>query len=60
MNNAAMNIGMHLSFQTSVFLIFFFSSSSDKYSGVEMLGHVVVLLFIFGSVSILFSIVTAF
>ena len=40
-NNAAMNIGMHISFLISVFKF------SDKYPGEEMLGHMVVLFLTF-------------
>ena len=36
-NHAAMNIGVHISFQLV------FSFSSDKYPGVELLGHVYTL-----------------
>ena len=49
-NNAAMNIGVHLSFWINVFVYF-----SDKYPGVELLGHMVVLFSVFGEISILFS-----
>ena len=37
-NNAAMNIGVHVSFQISVLLF------GDIYTGVELLDHMVVLL----------------
>ena len=40
-NNAAMNIGLHVSFQISVFIF------SDTYPGVELLGHMVVLFLVF-------------
>ena len=40
-NNAAMNIGVHVSFQISVFI------SLDIYPGVELLGHMVVLFVVF-------------
>ena len=40
-NNAAMNIGVHISFLIS------FLFSSDKYSDVELLDHMVVLFLIF-------------
>ena len=46
-NNAAMNIGVNLSFWISVFF----------WGGVELLGHIVVLLLVFWETSILFSIV---
>ena len=42
-NNAAMNIGMHVSFRISVFVLFFFR----LYAGVELLGHIVVLILVF-------------
>ena len=38
-NNAAMNIGVHVSFKISVFFW-------DIYPGVEFLGHVVVLFLV--------------
>ena len=41
-NNAAMNIGVHVSFQISVFVFF-----SDIYPGVELLGHMVALFEVF-------------
>ena len=41
-NNAAMNIGMHVSFQISVFRFF-----SDIFPGVELLRPMVVLFLIF-------------
>ena len=41
-NNTAMNIGVHGSFQISVFLFF-----SGIYPGVELLGHMVGLLLVF-------------
>ena len=37
LNNAAMNIKVHMSFQISVFIFF------EIYPGVELLNHVVVL-----------------
>ena len=40
-NNAAMNIGVHISFQISVFIF------PDTYPGVELLHHMVVLFFSF-------------
>ena len=40
-NNAAMNIGVHVFFQINVFIFF------HIYSGMELLGHMVVLFFIF-------------
>ena len=57
-NNAAVNTGVHVSFQISIFIIF-----SDKYTEVECLGHIVVLFlglffFFFPETSTLFSIVT--
>ena len=42
-NNAAMNIGVHVSFLIRVFVRFFF----DVYPGVELLGHMVVLFLVF-------------
>ena len=40
-NNAAVNIGVHVSFQISV------SIFSDIYPGVELLDHMVVLFLVF-------------
>ena len=40
-NNAAMNTGMHVFFQNSVFVFF------NIYPGVELLGHMVVLFLVF-------------
>ena len=40
-NNSSMNIGVHVSFQISVFVFI------DKYPGVEVLGHTVVLFLVF-------------
>ena len=40
-NSAAMNIGLHVSFQISVFVFL------DIYPGVELLGHMVVLFLVF-------------
>ena len=53
-NNAAMNIGVHVYFQISGFVFF-----SDIYSGVEFLGHRVVLFLVLCETSILFSTVAA-
>ena len=50
-NNAAMNIGVHVSFQ------WVFSFSSYIYPGVELLDHMVVLFLVFWGTSILFFIV---
>ena len=47
-----MNIGVHIYFQISGFVFFFFS---DIYSGVEFLGHRVVLFLVLCETSILFS-----
>ena len=44
-NNAAINIGVHVSFQISVFVLFCFVS--DIYPGVEFVGHMVVLFLVF-------------
>ena len=52
-DSAAMNTGMHLSFQMNVFI------SLDIFPGVELLKHVVVLFLVFWGTSILFSIVAA-
>ena len=52
-NNAAVNIGVHVSFQISV------SIFSDIYPGVELLDHMVVLFLVFWETSILFSTVAA-
>ena len=52
-NNAAMNIEVHLSFWIIVFL------SSDKYPKVKLLGGTVVLFLIFWGVFVLFLIVAA-
>ena len=41
-NNAAMNIEVHVSFRISVFVLFF-----DIYPGVELLDHTVVLFLVF-------------
>ena len=54
-NNVAMNIGLHASFQISVFILF----SLDICPGVEFLGHMVVLFFVFWEFSILFSTVAS-
>ena len=40
-NNVAMNIGVHVSFELA------FSFSLDIYSGVELLGHMIVLFSVF-------------
>ena len=40
-NNAAMNIGVHLSFQISVFIFL------DIYPGVEFMDHIFVLFLVF-------------
>ena len=48
-NNAAMNIGVHVTFWISV-LVF-----SDTHPGVELLNHMVVLFLVFWETSILFS-----
>ena len=50
-NNAALNITVHVSFQISV------SVFSNIYPGVELLGHMIVLFLVFWETSILFSIV---
>ena len=52
-NNAAMNIEVHVSFQVSVFV------SLDKYPELELLNLMVVLFLIFWGSCILFSIVAA-
>ena len=52
-SNAAMNIGVHVSFQISV--LFF----SDIHSNEELLGHMIVLSLVFWETSILFSTVAA-
>ena len=41
-NNAATNIGVHVSFQISAFVFF-----SDIYAGLELLGHMVLLFLVF-------------
>ena len=41
-NNAAVNIGMHVSFPISVLGVLFFVFFLDIYPGVELLGHMVV------------------
>ena len=56
-NNATVNIGVHISFRISVVVDFFFFL--DKYPEVELFNHVVVLFLIFWGTSILFSIVAA-
>ena len=53
-SNTARNIGVHISFWIIVFLF-----SSNKYSGVELLNHLVVLFSLFWGTAILFSIVAA-
>ena len=52
-NNAAMNIGMHVSFWISVF------DFLAIYPGVELLGHMVVLFSVFWETTVLHSTVTA-
>ena len=52
-NNAAMNIGVCVSFPISVFVF------SNIYPRVELLGHMVALVLIFLGTSILFPIVAA-
>ena len=51
-NSGAMNIGMHVSFQSSVFLFFRYIQP-----GVELLDHMVVLFLVFWGTSIIFFIV---
>ena len=51
-NNAAMNVGVHISFQ----IVFLFSL--NKYPEVELLGCMVVLFLVFEKPVLLFSIVT--
>ena len=51
-NKAAMSIGVHVSFWIS------FLCLSDKYPGVELPSHIIVLLLAFWETSILFSILT--
>ena len=41
-NNAAMDTGVHISFQIIVFIFF-----KDKYPGVKLLGHMIVLFLVF-------------
>ena len=41
-NNVAVNIGVYVSFQINVLAFF-----SDIYTGVELLGHMVVLFLVF-------------
>ena len=48
-NNAAMNIEVFVSFQISVFVLFF-----EKYPGVELLGHMVVEQTLFGGNALIF------
>ena len=43
-SHAAVNSGVHASFRTSVFILFFFPYT---YPGVEFLGHVVALFLVF-------------
>ena len=52
-NNAAMNIGVHVSFQINVFVF------SDICPRVEFLGHMVAVFLVFWEISILFSTVAA-
>ena len=49
--NSAMNIEVHIFFLIGVFIFL------DKYSGVELLGYMVVLYLIFQGISIMSSIV---
>ena len=51
LNNAAMNIKIHISFQIHVFVF------SGIYPGVELLGHVVLIFLVFWETSILYSVV---
>ena len=51
-SHAAVNSGVHASFRTSVFILFFFPYT---YPGVEFLGHVVALFLVFWENCILFS-----
>ena len=53
-NSAALNTGAHISLQVSVFFLLLFL---DIYPGVELLDHIIILLFIFWGISILFSMV---
>ena len=48
-NNAAMNTGVYVSFQITVFFFFF----SDTHPGMELLGHMVVLFLVFWDTSVL-------
>lgn len=57
-NNDEVNIGVHISFQTSVFFILFLCFIFE-YPELVLLGHMVVLFLIFRRISILFSIVGA-
>ena len=52
-----MDIGVHVSFQISVFSGFFFFF--NIYPGVELVGYVVVLFLVFWETSIVFSAVAA-
>ena len=54
-NSGAMNIGIHVSFQISVFIFFWY-----MYPGVKLLGHMVVLFLVFWETAILFSTVAVF
>ena len=47
-NNAAINIGMHISFQISGVVFFFCLFSLEKYPEVKLLDCTIVLLFYFG------------
>ena len=53
LNNATVNIGVHVSFQGNVSIFF------KKYPEVKLLDHMVVLFLIFGGTSILFFIASA-
>ena len=57
-NNAAMHLGVHISFNSKS-VIQVFLSSSGKYQEVKLLDHMGVLFLIFWGTSILFSIVGA-
>ena len=58
-NNAALNIGVFVSFWISVFIYVFIYLFLDIYPGVELLGHMVVLFLVLWETSILFSTVAA-
>ena len=59
-NNAAVNIGVHVSFQISVYFLYLcVCVYTHTHPGVELLDHMVVLVLILRGTSLLFSMVAA-